>query len=98
MVKKPRQYLSRDLTISENLARLRGQAGMTQEAVAVQLQLYGIVMSRSQFSDIERGQLNISISTLVALRTIYKCEYADFFKGLDEELLELQKKLEKSDS
>ena len=93
MAKKARQFLRKDLTISENLVKLRKRAGMTQEDVAVQLQLAGVTMTRSHFSGIELGRLNIPISMLVALKTIFKCEYADFFEGLDEKLLELQEKL-----
>jgi len=94
MERRETQYLRKDLSISENIIKLRKKADMKQKDVAIQLQLMGIKMSRSHFSGIEVGRLNISVGALVALKTIFKCEYADFFEGLDEKLLELREKLE----
>ena len=77
------QYLICDLSISKNIVRLRKSAKMTQDGTAARLQLMGVNISRSRLSMIELGRLNVPVSMLVALKTIFKCEYSDFFEGLD---------------
>jgi len=90
-----KQYLTvKDLAISENLVKLRKRTRLTQEDVAAKLQIMGVSITRSHLSRIEIGELNVPVSMLVALKTIFNCEYADFFEGLDKELLAIQKKLE----
>lgn len=37
---------------------------------------------------IELKRLNVPVSLLVALRIIFKCDYSDFFVGLEEQLIE----------
>jgi len=32
---------------------------------------------------IELGKLNVPVSMLAALKIIFKCEYADFFAGIE---------------
>lgn len=81
-----RQYLINDLDMSTNLVRLRKAAGMTQNYVAIQLQTMGLNISRSRLSMIELGRLNVPISVLVAMKIIFKCDYLDFFEGLEEKL------------
>jgi len=81
-----KQYLLGDLNISENVVRLRKQAGMTQNYVAIQLQVMGLNISRSRLSMIELGRLNVPVGVLVALKVIFKCNYSDFFEGLEEKL------------
>ena len=80
------QYLLNDLSMSENIVKLRKQAGMTQNYVAIQLQTMGLNISRSRLSMIELGRLNVPVSMLVALKIIFKCNYSDFFEGLEEQL------------
>jgi len=80
------QYLINDLSISGNIVKLRKRAGMTQNYVAIQLQTMGLNISRSRFSMIELGRLNVPVSMLVALKIIFKCNYSDFFEGLEEQL------------
>jgi len=82
------QYLIDDLNISQNIAKLRHSAGMTQNYVAIRLQTMGLNITRSRFSMIELGKLNVPVSMLVALKIIFKCDYACFFEGLAEKLTE----------
>jgi len=83
-----KQYLISDINISENIVKLRKAAKMTQNYVAIQLQVMGLKISRSRLSMIELGRLNVPISVLVALKIIFKCEFSDFFVGLEDKLLE----------
>lgn len=82
------QYLISDLNISRNIVRLRKTAKMTQSQVAARLQAMGLNISRSRLSMIELGRLNVPVSMLVALKTVFKCTYESFFEGLAEELAE----------
>ncbi len=74
--------LRQDLTIGENLRKLRICAKLTQEQVIAKLQLKGSNTTRSIYSRYETGELNIKISDLVMLKKIYNCTYDDFFEGL----------------
>jgi transcriptional regulator with XRE-family HTH domain len=81
-------YLIGQPGIAKNIVRLRKEAGMTQHYVAIRLQTMGLNISRSHLSMIELGRLNVPVRMLVALKTMFKCEYGCFFEGLDAELLE----------
>lgn len=74
--------LNQDISIGENLRVLRRRAGLSQEQVAAQLQIRGINISREIISQMERGDHNIRISVLLALRDLYQADIADFFIGL----------------
>ncbi len=74
--------LNQDVSIGENLRVLRRRAGLSQEQVAAQLQIRGINISREIISQMERGDHNIRISVLLALRDLYQADIADFFIGL----------------
>ena len=74
--------LNQDISIGENLRVLRRRAGLSQEKVAAQLQIRGINISREIISQMERGDHNIRISVLLALRDLYQADIADFFIGL----------------
>lgn len=83
-----KQFLISDLNISKNIVKLRKEAGMTQEYVAIQLQTMGLNILRSRLSMIELGRLNVPVSMLVALKIIFQCDYSKFFEGLEETLIE----------
>ena len=74
--------IRQDLSIGENLRRLRDRAGLTQEQVAAQLQVMGLAVSREMLSQMERGKYNIRVSELKGLKEIYKVQYEDFFEGI----------------
>ena len=70
------------MSIGPNLRRLRLKYGKTQEELTAKLNLLGIDISRSVYSRYETGELNVPVSVLVALHTIYGCGYDEFFAGL----------------
>ena len=69
-------------TFAKNLLRLRGESGLSQYALAREMQLRGSSMSRSTYAKIELGQGNIKASDLVALKEIYDVDYDEFFKDV----------------
>jgi len=69
--------------MGSNLQRLRQSVGLSQEKVAVQLQLMGINISREILSQMEQGRYSVRISVLLALKKIYKVDsFDEFFKDL----------------
>lgn len=79
------QKLRRDLNIGMNLRRLRIEHGYSQESLCVELQRHGIDIGRSAYQKYEEGRLNVKISVLIALKSLYECSYDDFFSGLTPE-------------
>ncbi|MBS5063665.1 MAG: helix-turn-helix transcriptional regulator [Hungatella hathewayi] len=76
------QLFLQDISIGQNLLRLRKQAGYSQEMVVLKLHLMGSEMSRSTYSKIETGIRNIKISDFIALKLIYGVDFSEFFVGL----------------
>lgn len=75
--------LKQDISIGENLRELRRKEKLSQEQVAVQLQVMGLPMSREILSQMELGKYSIRISVLLALKEIHKVSsFDDFFTGL----------------
>lgn len=79
------QKLKQDITIGNNIRTLRIGSGYTQEQVVAKLQLRGIDISRSIYSQIECGTYNIKISELIALAELFKADYNAFFRNLSLE-------------
>ena len=78
MVQKIRQ----DISIGNNIRKLRKQSHLTQEQVVARLQLQGIEISRSSYSQIECGTYNIRVSELVALTCLFHTDYNSFFENI----------------
>lgn len=76
------QKIKQDLCIGSNLRRLRMALGLTQEQVAIQMQLAGINMSRDYYAHIENGSYNIRTSELIQFRSIFRCDFNEFFLDL----------------
>ena len=76
------QWFLQDISIGENLRRLRENAGYSQAQLTAKLHLMGSNMSRSTYSKIETGSRNIRISDLIALKLIYDVDFSAFFTGL----------------
>ena len=74
--------LKQDISIGNNLKKLRKKTGLSQEQVAIQLQLRGLPVSREILSQMELGKYSIRISVLLALKEIYRAEIGDFFQDL----------------
>ncbi len=77
------QKIRRDRNMGDNLRRLRGEAGLSQEKLCAELQRCGCDIGRTTYAKYEAGELNIRASVLIELRKIYKCTYDEFFAGLD---------------
>lgn len=70
-----------DISIGDNLRKLRNAANLTQEQVVAQLQLRNLPTSRSVYSQIEAGTYNIRISEMIALAEIFHTDFNTIFNG-----------------
>lgn len=76
------QKIKQDICIGKNIRKLRKASKLTQEQVVTYLQLEGIDISRSIYSQIECGTYNIRVSELLALSRLFKTDINSFFLGL----------------
>lgn len=68
--------------IGANIRKYRIQSKLTQEQTVVKMQLLGIEISRSIYSQIECGLYNIKVTELLALSQIFQVDIGDFFDGM----------------
>lgn len=66
--------------IGQNIRKLRENAGMTQEALAAQLQLCGCDITRSAVAKIEVAQRHLYPDEIVLIKEILSVEYDEIFK------------------
>ena len=78
------QKIRPDLAIGSNIRELRVTRKLTQDMIVAKMQLMGIYISRSSYAKIESNLMNIPISELVALKSIFHCEFNDFFVNLNK--------------
>jgi transcriptional regulator with XRE-family HTH domain len=76
------QKIKQDISIGDNIRQLRKKANLTQEQVVARLQLEGIEISRSTYSQIECGTYNIKVTELIALSKLFHTDYNSFFKNI----------------
>ena len=76
------QKIRRDRNMGDNLRRLRGQSGLSQEKICAELQRRGCDIGRTTYAKYESGELNIRASVIIELRKFYGCSYDAFFEGL----------------
>lgn len=76
------QKIKQDIHIGGNIRSLRKQSGLTQEQVVVKLQLLGIEISRSSYSQIECGTYNIKVSEIIALSQLFHVDFNAFFENV----------------
>lgn len=76
------QKIKQDISLGNNIRKLRKQSHLTQEQVVARLQLQGIEISRSSYSQIECGTYNIRVSELVALAELFQVDFNAFFEDL----------------
>lgn len=76
------QKIRKDASLGNNIRAARKKAGLTQEEVVIQLQLKGMEISRSTYSQIECGTYNIRVSELVELSRLFNTDINSFFDGL----------------
>lgn len=79
------QKIKQDISIGSNIRSLRKQSHLTQEQVVARLQLQGIEISRSSYSQIECGTYNIRVSELIALADLFQVDFNAFFLNLKNE-------------
>lgn len=77
------QKIRPDLDIGSNIRSLRLACGLTQDMVIAKMQIMGLSISRSSYAKIEANLMNIKVSELVALTSVFHCEFNDFFINLD---------------
>ena len=65
--------------VGTNIKRLRIKNGLRNKDVVAQLQLHGIEISTGTYSKVEMGLNNPSVDLLIALTTIFSCDYNAFF-------------------
>ena len=76
------QKIKQGISIGNNIRALRKQSHLTQEQIVARLQLEGLEISRSSYSQIECGTYNIRVSELIALAKIFNVDYNAFFENL----------------
>lgn len=76
------QKIRPDLDIGSNIRNLRLSCKLTQDSVVAKMQLMGLSISRSTYAKIETNLMNIKVSELVALASVFNCEFNDFFANL----------------
>lgn len=75
--------IKQDISIGNNLQRLRKAAELTQEAAAAKLQVMGFPVSREMLAQMEQGRYSVRVSILLAMKQIYRVKSFDqFFEGL----------------
>ena len=83
------QKIKQDFRIGPNIRKYRLQSHMTHEQVTAKMQLMGINISRSIYSQIEGGTYNIRVSELAAMKEIFNINYESFFEGISVNTQEL---------
>lgn len=76
------QKIKSNITLGHNLRKLRKERKITQEQMVARMQLLGIYISRSIYSQIECGTYNIKVTELAALKTILDVDYNTLFQGI----------------
>ena len=77
------QKIKQDISIGQNIRRLRKNHHLTQEEVVARMQLEGCQITRSAYAKIECGIASIKVKELMAMKEIFQADYADFFKITD---------------
>ena len=77
--------------IIDNIVACRKNAGMSQADVTIKLQQLGFNYGHGRLSMIETKRRPPSAALILALKLIFKCEYADFYKGVETDFSKLLK-------
>lgn len=65
--------------VGENIHNLRERAGITPQALAIQLQLGGCDVTSSVVTKIEAGQRRLNVNEIVLIKQILKASYDEIF-------------------
>ncbi len=68
--------------IGNNIRKIRCQNQLTQDQTVVKMQLLGVEISRSIYSQIECGVYNVKVTELLALSEIFQVDISAFFEGM----------------
>ncbi len=68
-----------EIRIGENLKLLREKKELTQEMLAVKMQVFGCDVTRSSIGKIEVGQRHIHLDEIVAIKKILGVPYEKMF-------------------
>lgn len=79
------QKILQNVSLGENLQRIRRANGMSQNDVAMKMQLRGRPISRAHYANIEQGVRNLFVTDLVLLHEIFGVSYDEFFRGIQFE-------------
>ncbi len=74
--------LLQDISIGDNLQRIRKARGLTQNEVCSKMAIAGRPMLQSTYAQIERGTRNIFVSDLIVLKSVLQTSYEEIFKDL----------------
>lgn len=66
--------------IGQNIKALREKARLTQEGLAVKLQLSGCDLTRSAVAKIEVGQRHLYPDEIILIKQILQANYEDIFE------------------
>lgn len=72
-----------DRNTGDHLKRLRENANLSQEKLCAKLRRHRCGIGRTTYAKYEAGELNLHTSGIIELRKTCKCEYDDYFYGLD---------------
>ena len=76
------QKIRAEVSLGQNIRKFRKRKKLTQEQVVAKMQLMGLDITRSIFSQIECGTYNIRVAELIALKEILDINYEDFFNNI----------------
>ena len=68
-----------EIRIGENLKHLREKKELTQEMLAVKMQVFGCDVTRSSIGKIEVGQRHLHLDEIVAIKRILGVSYEKMF-------------------
>lgn len=79
------QKILQNVSLGENIQRIRKTKKMSQNDVATEMQLRGRSISRSHYANIEQGIRNVFVTDLVLLHEIFGVSYDEFFQDIQFE-------------
>jgi len=68
-----------DVNIGENIRRFRERSGFSQAALVRRLQIAGVDISVYSYNRIEKGTQNPTVSLLLTLCELMRCDMNDLF-------------------
>lgn len=68
-----------DVNIGENIRRFRERSGFSQAALVRNLQIAGVDISVYSYNRIEKGTQNPTVSLLLTLCELLRCDMNDLF-------------------